>query len=149
MPRMAHIPTRNTAPERILRAALKRIGAGPIAANDSGLPGSPDVVLPAHRTVLFAHGCFWHHHAGCRCARIPATSYPWVQKFQCNRERDLANRDALLRQGWRVGWVWECATTGTGSLTLQDLGDVLRRFLEGEAAVVEVAGSQACHRSSP
>jgi DNA mismatch endonuclease (patch repair protein) len=139
---MAHIPTRDTAPERALRAALERIGVGPIAANDPGLPGSPDVVLPAARVALFAHGCFWHHHAGCRCARVPATAYPWTEKFRRNRERDLANRDALLHKGWRVGWIWECALIGQHALPQTQLEAALQGFVAGATTFLDLAGTR-------
>ena len=36
-----------------------------------GLPGTPDVVLPKYRTVVFVHGCFWHRHRGCKIATMP------------------------------------------------------------------------------
>lgn len=141
MRRMASIPTRDTAPELALRAALARLHAGPVAANDPGLPGSPDAVLPAHRVALFAHGCFWHHHPGCACARVPATAYPWNAKFQRNRARDAANREALRRAGWRVAWVWECALTGPGALPRAELDAELGCFLAGKSWFREVAGA--------
>lgn len=73
------------------------------------LPGSPDLVLPKYRVVIFVHGCFWHRHAGCRFATQPASNTEkWTAKFQNNLERDAKNVAALQTTGWRVLVVWEC-----------------------------------------
>lgn len=41
---------------------------------DKRYPGSPDIVLPKYRTIVFIHGCFWHHHEGCKYALIPKST---------------------------------------------------------------------------
>jgi DNA mismatch endonuclease (patch repair protein) len=138
---MAKILTRGTALERALRAVLDRLGTGPVILNDCSLPGSPDAVLPGARTALFAHGCFWHHHAGCPCARLPATSYAWAAKFRRNRARDLANRDDLLRQGWRVGWIWECALKGPYAPPRDQVEARLQGFIGGSASFLDLCGT--------
>nr|WP_244615010.1 hypothetical protein [Pukyongiella litopenaei] len=28
------------------------------------MPGTPDLVFPKYKLVLFVHGCFWHRHKG-------------------------------------------------------------------------------------
>jgi DNA mismatch endonuclease (patch repair protein) len=134
------VATQDTLPERTLRAALARLRAGPVVANDAGLPGSPDAALPHERVALFAHGCFWHHHAGCRHARIPPTAYPWAAKFARTRARDIESREALLRAGWRVGWVWECALTLQDAPPAHELDASLRDFLDGATPFAEIAG---------
>ena len=97
--RMARIPVRDTTCELALRAALGRIGATPHRIDVGGLPGRPDVVLRKEKAALFAHGCFWHHHEGCRCARLPNTHYPWAEKFTRTRTRDVAVRAKLIGAG--------------------------------------------------
>jgi len=75
------------------------------------LQGSPDIVLPKHRTVIFVHGCFWHRHEGCRYTYNPKSRVRfWQEKFQKNVRRDRKVRQALAEQGWRVIVIWECET---------------------------------------
>ncbi len=75
------------------------------------LPGTPDIVFPRHRTVVFVHGCFWHRHRGCRKASTPKTRVEfWETKFAQNSRRDERNVAALEALGWRVFVIWECQT---------------------------------------
>jgi DNA mismatch endonuclease (patch repair protein) len=107
---MAGIGPKDTAPEMRVRRYLHAVGLR-FRLNDKRLPGRPDIVLPAFRTVLFVHGCFWHRHALCRFAANPSTNAAfWQTKFQRNVERDAAKEAALKNAGWRVLVVWECET---------------------------------------
>jgi DNA mismatch endonuclease (patch repair protein) len=73
------------------------------------LPGSPDIVLPRWRSVVFVHGCFWHGHDCARGARTPQTNRDyWSAKIARNRARDAGVAEALTERGWRVITVWEC-----------------------------------------
>jgi DNA mismatch endonuclease (patch repair protein) len=57
------------------------------------------------------HGCFWHRHLGCKLSATPQTRQEfWLKKFELNVERDRAACQSLLRSGWRVAVIWECAT---------------------------------------
>lgn len=106
---MAGIRARDTRPERILRSSLHRRGLR-YRLHVGKLPGKPDLVFPRFRAAIFVHGCFWHHHAGCRYASTPATrSEFWEAKFADNVARDIRNRASLQEMGWRVAVVWECA----------------------------------------
>ena len=81
------------------------------------LPGTPDVVLPRWRAVVFVHGCFWHRHPGCPKVYTPASRQDyWLPKFARNVERDRDNRAALEALGWRVVVVWECEIGDTDRL---------------------------------
>ena len=62
---MSCIHGKDTKPEEIVRKYLFSKGFR-YRKNDKKLPGSPDVVLPKYRTVIFVNGCFWHGHDGCR-----------------------------------------------------------------------------------
>ncbi|HEY8611243.1 MAG TPA: very short patch repair endonuclease [Roseomonas sp.] len=137
---MARIPVRDTKPELALRAVLGRIGATPHRIDVGGLPGRPDVVLRDPRAALFAHGCFWHHHEGCRCGRLPNTTYRWADKFNRTRARDEAARDALIDAGWRVVWVWECALVGANALPKGMLDEAIASFLRDDARFLEIEG---------
>ncbi|MBU3727876.1 MAG: DNA mismatch endonuclease Vsr [Phycisphaerales bacterium] len=106
---MRSIRGSDTGPERIVRSALHRRGFR-FRINVRSLPGTPDIVLPALRTVILVHGCFWHRHGRCRLAAMPQTrSEYWAAKFAANRRRDRRVAAALERLGWRVIVVWECA----------------------------------------
>lgn len=105
---MASIRGKDTSPEMRVRRYLHGAGLR-FRLHDRKLPGSPDLVLPRRRIVVFVHGCFWHRHPGCRYAATPATrSDFWLNKFSANIARDERNRIALERSGWRVIIAWEC-----------------------------------------
>ena len=121
---MARIRGRDTAPELRLRALLHAMGYR-FRLHRADLPGTPDVVLPGRRKVLFLHGCFWHRHAGCRFATVPRTRVGfWDEKFARNLARDARVRRALNRAGWSVAVVWECALRDEARLARR-----LERFL--------------------
>ncbi len=61
---MAAVGQKATKPEMTLRRELHRLGFRYLV-NDKRLPGSPDLVFPKYRAVIFVHGCFWHRH-GCK-----------------------------------------------------------------------------------
>lgn len=105
---MAAIKSQNTNPERIVRSHLHRAGLR-FRKHDASLPGRPDVVLRKWGAVVFVHGCFWHHHTGCRNATIPSSNRSfWNRKLHENVARDRRNAYALRRLGWSVYVIWEC-----------------------------------------
>ena len=105
---MSKIRSKNTRPEMILRKALFARGFR-YRVNDRRLPGTPDIVLPKYRTVIFVHGCFWHGHDGCKHASTPKTNTGfWVEKIATNKKRDKIHTEQLIAQGWNVLIVWEC-----------------------------------------
>jgi len=135
---MAGIRGRDTRPELLLRKALHARGFRYRLA-DKRLPGSPDIVLPKYRAVIFVHGCFWHRHPGCGKATTPASNTDfWLAKFAANVTRDERNLHDLIDLGWRVAIVWECAI---GRIIQQELMNNLQRFLEGQADRMELGGS--------
>ena len=105
---MSCIKGKNTKPEEIVRKALFAKGFR-YRKNDKRLPGSPDIVLPKYRTVVFVHGCFWHGHKGCMKYTIPKTNTDfWVQKVDRNQQRDQEVWRQLEAKDWSVIIVWEC-----------------------------------------
>jgi DNA mismatch endonuclease (patch repair protein) len=105
---MGRIQGKNTKPEIVVRRYLHRQGFR-FRIHDRKLPGSPDIVLPKYRTIVFVHGCFWHGHSECGMYRPPKTNTEfWEQKITSNRIRDEKNRLLLEQRGWRVLVVWEC-----------------------------------------
>ena len=108
--RMARVGQKDTAPEMAVRRAAHALGYR-FRLHRRDLPGSPDLVFPRHRALVFVHGCFWHRHEGCRRATTPAANRAyWQVKFERNVMRDLAVFEQLGRTGWRVLVVWECET---------------------------------------
>ena len=107
---MSQIHSKNTKPEILVRKMLFAMGYR-FRLQRKDLPGKPDIVMPSKKIAIFVHGCFWHSHTGCKKASIPTSNRDfWVQKLQGNVERDIKVRNELLASGWRVLWVWECAT---------------------------------------
>ncbi|MCD7111839.1 very short patch repair endonuclease [Rhizobium sp. DKSPLA3] len=136
---MSGIRGRDTKPEMILRRGLHAMGFR-FRLHDRRLPGKPDMVLPRYRSVIFAHGCFWHGH-DCHLFRLPATRTEfWEDKIGKNKARD---RDAvlqLLTSGWRVATVWECAMRGRGRLASDSIETSLANWLRGEGKELELSG---------
>ena len=104
---MASVQTKNTGPE----LAVRRIVHGlryRFRLHRKDLPGSPDLVLPGHRKVIFVHGCYWHGHR-CKWGRLPKSRLDyWASKIATNQARDARNRLDLRRAGWKVLTIWEC-----------------------------------------
>ena len=113
---MARIRGKDTRPEMVVRRTAHAMGHR-FRLHRRDLPGSPDLVFPAKRCVIFVHGCFWHRHPGCRRASNPGTRQEfWQAKFHRNVERDRRNEADLRAAGWRVGLIWECETKDIGGL---------------------------------
>jgi DNA mismatch endonuclease (patch repair protein) len=111
---MARVGRRDTKPELMVRSALHRAGYR-FRVCRSDLPGSPDIVLPRFRIVIFVHGCFWHQHPDCGRAAKPKSNLAfWEEKLARNRERDITATAQLLAGGWRVLVVWECELRSVG-----------------------------------
>jgi DNA mismatch endonuclease, patch repair protein len=128
--RMARIGGRNSKPEMLVRRLVHSMGYR-FVLHDRRLPGTPDLVFPSRRKVIFVHGCFWHRHVDpvCKLARLPKSRVDfWLPKLQGNRERDLRHQSELDALGWRFHIVWECQTGNK-----EQLRNDLRAFLgDGE-----------------
>ncbi|WP_224789963.1 very short patch repair endonuclease [Pseudomonas fluorescens] len=113
---MRAVKRAHTRPEIVVRQTLHALGFR-FRLHRRDLPGSPDIVLPKFRTVVFVHGCFWHRHSDCRYATTPKSRQEyWLPKFEANVERD-ARKEAQLRElGWRVLVMWECETKSLEAL---------------------------------
>jgi len=122
---MSRITSKNTKPELRLRKALHKMGFR-YRLYDKKLPGSPDLVFPKYKSVIFVHGCFWHRH-GCNKTTMPSTREDfWKAKFKANVERDGKNVRDLEAAGWRVLTVWECELKKADET---DLFQKIRKFL--------------------
>jgi len=129
---MSAIRSGNTKPEMMLRKILHARGFR-YRLHNRKLPGKPDLVFPRYHAVLFVHGCFWHRHEGCKYATTPASNAEfWQEKFKKNVARDQQAVEALLRDGWRVGVVWECLFKGRKDV--EDAISEITEFLKGSDA---------------
>ena len=146
---MSRIRGRDTEPELAVRSIAHRLGFR-FRLHRRDLPGSPDVVFPRHRAVVFVHGCFWHRHGGCRYAYEPKSRIRfWTKKFESNVARDAQNEAALRDLGWRVLVIWECETGDPGAVAERLLAHLqgLRSASAGDG-MSPVAESQRSPRSS-
>lgn len=79
---MSRVPQRDSKQEILVRKYLFSEGFR-FRKNDKRLPGSPDIVLPKYKIVIFVHGCFWHVHVDCKYSRLPTTRHEfWKKKLK-------------------------------------------------------------------
>ena len=105
---MSAIKSKNTKPEVEVRKLLHSMGFR-FRLYKKDLPGSPDIVLPKYKTVIFVHGCFWHRHQNCKYASNPKTRVDfWNKKFNDNIKRDIKNQEDLKSLGWESKIICEC-----------------------------------------
>ncbi|WP_243772080.1 very short patch repair endonuclease [Burkholderia anthina] len=105
---MSRIRSKDTKPEVAVRSVLHRLGYRYVL-HRRDLPGTPDLVFPSRRKIVFVHGCYWHGHT---CKRGQAQSKSnveyWQKKIDANRRRDERSVRRLRTNGWSVATVWEC-----------------------------------------
>ena len=105
---MSRIRGKDTKPEEIVRKYLFSQGFR-YRKNDKRFKGSPDVVLPKYKTMIFINGCFWHGHQGCKYFVWPKSNENfWKEKIIHNMKRDQTNIAENEKIGWRVIVIWEC-----------------------------------------
>jgi DNA mismatch endonuclease (patch repair protein) len=113
---MSRVRQAGTRPEKAVAVALRAMGIA-YRLNSRSLPGSPDFANRRRKWAIFVHGCFWHHHTGCRRATVPTRNREfWVAKFAANRSRDARSIRALRRAGFSAIIVWECETLDSRTL---------------------------------
>lgn len=116
---MSGIRGKDTKPEIIVRRALHKAGFR-YRLHDKKLPGTPDIVLPKYRTVIFVHGCFWHGHM-CHKFKWPKTREVWWrEKIEANVARDSLHISKLKKLEWTVLEIWECKVAQTEILIQQN-----------------------------
>lgn len=128
---MSRIAGKNTKPEEMVRKYLFSKGFR-YRKNVRRLPGTPDLVLPKYRTVIFVNGCFWHGHEGCKYFVWPKSNAEfWRQKIETNISRDRQKEAQLKDMGWNVIIVWECELRSSKrQATLEGLEEQLRQISE-------------------
>ena len=118
---MSAIRSKNTKPEIAVRKLLHSLGYR-FRLHKKNLPGSPDIVLPKYKTVIFVHGCFWHRHENCKYATTPKTRKEfWENKFSANKKRDKKILKEIKNLGWKSIIIWECQLKGDIKKLIKDL----------------------------
>lgn len=131
---MSRVKGRDTKPEMIIRRGLHAKGLR-FRLHRRDLPGRPDLVLPRHQAIILVHGCFWHGH-GCHLCKTPQTRTGfWKSKIAKTVERDQRTIETLVREGWRVLIVWECALRGSGKIPIEQLLEECEAFIQRSAIV--------------
>lgn len=133
---MSSVGQKDTGPEMLLRTVLHGAGLR-YRLHDRTLPGSPDLVFPRFRAVVFVHGCYWHSH-GCYRSTVPKSRRTfWEGKFSANRQRDRRDLDALNTRNWRAMIVWECALKGKTACPPAAITEVVKAWLRSSESFAE------------
>lgn len=137
---MRAIKSKDTKPEMVIRKALHARGLR-FRLHAKHLPGSPDIVFPRFKAVIFINGCFWHGHH-CHLSSTPKTRQEfWLGKISNNMNRDRLTQGHLLNAGWRLGVVWECAIVGRTKHKFDAVIDELENWLYDPAILgIEISG---------
>lgn len=105
---MAAVRSKDTQPELLVRKYLWAHGIR-YRLHLKSLPGTPDIVIPKLKIVIFVHGCFWHGHESCSLGRLPKSHLDyWKEKIEKNKNRDRKSLKQLKEMGWRVIIIWNC-----------------------------------------
>src|SRR5262245_38228575 len=106
--RMARITKTNTKPEKLVRSLAHGLGFR-FRLHRKDLPGTPDLVFPRLRKVVFVHGCFWHRHTCKDGRKLPNGNHDyWGPKLARNVARDAQHVARLSELGWASLILWEC-----------------------------------------
>jgi DNA mismatch endonuclease (patch repair protein) len=102
---MAAIRSRDTKPELLLRAALRRAGLSGYRCHHPKLPGKPDIAFSRHRLAIFIDGAFWHGHP--EHFTFGKNGDYWDEKIRRTQQRDRDQQAALEALGYRVIRFWD------------------------------------------
>ena len=123
---MSRVKGKNTRQEVEIRKRLFALGFR-YRLHVKKLPGTPDIVLPKYKAVIFIHGCFWHVH-NCSLFRWPASKKAfWKKKLSANKKRDVENIESLKKLGWRILVIWECSFRGAGKKREKEINTIVKK----------------------
>lgn len=135
--RMSRIRKTNSKPEALVRKIAHRLGYR-FRINRRDLPGTPDIVFPRLKRIIFVHGCFWHRHPGCRHATSPRVRQDyWEPKLNRNLDRDRTVLASLCELGWTVLVLWECELKDQAALE-QKIGAFLNGDVDWRTKLVQI-----------
>ena len=137
---MRGIRGKDTRPELVIRRGLHSLGFR-YRLHNRAIHGTPDLVFPARRAVIFVNGCFWHRH-NCHLFKWPKTRKEfWKKKIITNVRNDNRNIDLLRKEEWRILLIWECALKGKTKLPEGVPVARAADWLKGNDQYTEVTGS--------
>lgn len=136
---MSAIKAKNTEPELLIRKMLHKKGFR-YRIHDKSLPGKPDLVFPKYNAVIQVHGCFWHQH-NCHLFKWPkARQEFWRNKISGNYQKDRETEKLLLKEGWRILTVWECAIKGRTRKPIENVINQCAAWLVQGKQCAEIIG---------
>ncbi len=104
---MGKIKSKETKPEIQLRKVLWSLGIR-YRKNVKKLPGTPDIVIPRYKLIIFVDGEFWHgYNWEEKKSKIKSNRDFWIPKIERNMQRDRINNRLLREQGWEVVRFWD------------------------------------------
>ncbi len=104
---MKKIKSGNTKSEIILRKVLWGLGIR-YRKNYKKLPGTPDIVIPKYKLIIFVDGEFWHGFEWEKKKKcIKSNRDFWIPKIERNIQRDAETNNALREMGWTVLRFWD------------------------------------------
>jgi DNA mismatch endonuclease (patch repair protein) len=107
---MSKIRSKNTKPEKTVRKILDKLNVK-YNIYTKMLPGTPDIIIPEIKKIIFINGCFWHQHKNCKRANIPKTNKEyWIKKLSRNIKKQNTDIKDLRKLGWSISVIWECQT---------------------------------------
>ena len=137
---MSSVRAKNTKLEMEVRCRLFAMGFR-YRLHGKNLPGTPDMVFPKYRAVVFVHGCFWHYH-GCHLSTLPNTRRSWwKKKLEGNRKHDSDVVSELKDLGWRILVIRECSFRKPKTNRAEALDRIAERagsFLKSERKLFEI-----------
>lgn len=105
---MQHIRSKDTSIELLLRKYLWNKGYR-YRKNVKGLPGTPDIVLPKYKIVIFCDSEFFHGKDWPELqTQLQRGNNPdfWIKKISRNIQRDDEVDKQLKNLGWSVLHFW-------------------------------------------
>jgi DNA mismatch endonuclease, patch repair protein len=110
---MSSIRSVENKTEKALRSELHKLGLR-FRKYRKDLPGKPDIVFVRPKVAVFVDGDYWHGRLLREIGIDAQSSYfqekqrtYWLPKLQRTVERDAANSQALISDGWHVLRYWE------------------------------------------
>ena len=124
---MSRVKSKDSNAEKIVRSIAHRLGYR-FRIHRKDLPGTPDIVFPSKKKVIFVNGCYWHGHRCKRGKRLPKsnTQY-WTSKIERNIQRDKRNIKALKKLGWDILVIWECKINNE-----ENISNLIGNFLSSQ-----------------
>ena len=126
---MSRVKSKDTRQEVEIRKRLFALGFR-YRLYDKKLPGTPDIIFPKYKAVIFIHGCFWHVH-DCHLFRWPSSKKAfWRKKLSGNKKRDIGNIEKLKKLGWKVLVIWECSYRGTRKKRVKEIDAIAKKTVK-------------------